>query len=454
MEQINQRDYEEINLREMIEVLLDGWKIIAIITIICILASGVFSFFVINPTYEAKTTLMASLATDKLANIQPKSDNIEDVLDSISPYPTMTIETYKEQIKNPEILMETIDELNLSEKGISIDNLRGMISLETIKNTNLIVIKVKNSDKELATNITNTVAQKFTSFITDMSTEQASRTSRFIESQLGLEKEKLDVALLNLKIFLAQPRGVNELREEIQSKLQELNEYKDRLSREEVQYKDSLLNKGMEEKRILAELKSAKDQLNNTPEKLVTKKSLTEDSLLSEVIKDDSNATTKDIANLELESEEINPTYVSLSDRISNYEIALARVVQEKDNIEYSYEKTKENLTDKINSVQKEVESLQVELADKEHQEKLVLRNVNLAQSTYDSFLNKYEATRIAESTEIGESSINIVSRAVTPQNPVSPNKELNLAIGGVLGVMLGVLAIFFRQYWKTSGEA
>ncbi len=453
MDQVNNTGYDEISLRELIGALLDGWKIITIITIISLLASGIFSFIITDPTYEAETTLMASLATDRLTNMNIESEDIEGILNSISAYPTMTLQTYKQQIKNPQILIETIEELELSKEDITIDSLTNMISLETMKDTNLIVVKVSNSDKELATKIANTIAQKFTSFITDMAREHASKTSGFINSQLEVEKEKVDQALLDLKVFLAQPRGVEELNKEIQSKQQELNDYKDRLSREEVNYKDALLQKEMEEKLISAQLKSAKEQLNNTSKKLVTKKSILEDSLLSDMIKESSNSTTKDIADIEMENEEINPAYITLIESINEYEIDLNKVKQEKENITYSYKKIKEILSDKIDIVKQDVESLQVELAEKEHQEKLILRNVNLAQSIYDSFLEKYEATRVAESTEIGESSINIVSKAITPEKPVAPNKKLNLAIAGVLGVMIGVFVVFFRQYWIGSKE-
>lgn len=283
--------------------------------------------------------------------------------------------------------------------------------------------------------------------------EHASKTSRFIKSQLEVEKEKVDQALLELKMFLAQPRGVEELDKETQSKLQELNDYKDRLSREEVNYKDTLLQKQMEENQLSAQLKSAKGRLSNTPKKLVTKKSIVEDALLSDIVKESSNTTTKDIVNIEMESEEINPAYITLIEKINEYEIELSKVKQEKENITYTYQKTKEILTDKIDTVKEEVEVLQVEFAEMDHQEKTILRNVNLSQGTYDSFLKKYESSRVAESTEIGESSINIVSKAITPTKPVAPNKMMNLAISGVLGVMIGVFVVFFRQYWITSGK-
>ncbi|EOD00099.1 GumC family protein [Caldisalinibacter kiritimatiensis] len=455
MENMTQQNYpyEEISLRELIETLMKGWKLIAIITAISIFISGVFSFFIIEPTYEATTTLMASFATEKIVNLQKNSDNIEGILDSISTYPVMTIQTYKEQIKNPKILQNVIDELKLDKEKYSMNTLKDMIELETIKDTNLIAVKVKHTDPELATQIANSVAKNFTEFISDMSRQQASKSSQFLKTQLEVEKEKLDAALVELKQFLSQPKGVDELRREISSKLSELNGYKEQLSREEINYKNKMLNLDMQQKTIEATLKQAEESLEDTPEKLVTKKSLVEDNILSGAVEENSDMNTTDLMDIEMSNEQINPTYLTLVKKINDYKIKLAEVRQEKENTEYSYNKKVEILNNKIESVKKEVEILQVELAEKEHNQKLIERKVNLAQSTYDAFMKKYEETRITESSEIGDSSILIVSKAVTPELPVAPKKVLNLAIAGVLGVMLGVFIAFFKEYWEKSGE-
>ncbi|KPU27372.1 hypothetical protein TR13x_04640 [Caloranaerobacter sp. TR13] len=432
MPQIDQQNYyyDEISLREIIEVLLKGWKLIAIITIISVLTSGIFSFFIIDPTYEARTTLMASFATERLVN-QKISDDIQGILDTISSYPIMTIQTYKEQIKNPEILKQTIDELGLDKEEFTLNVLKEMIELETIKDTNLIAVKVKYTDPELAAKIANTVAQKFTSFISNMAKQQASKSSQFIQSQLEVEKKKLDDALLELEQFLSQPRGVDELKAEVSSKLNLLTSYKTQLVQKEV-----ALNK------LEAALEAAEKELKATPKVLITKKSISEDPILSQLVTDTANLETKDVLSLTMENEQINSNYLSLNNKVSNYRISIAETSKEIEDIKNKIELTK-----------KELENIQVELAEKEHQESLIQRKVNLAQSTYDAFLKKYEETRIAESSEIGDSSILIVSKAVIPETPVSPKKMLNLAIAGVLGIMVGVFVVFFKEYWESSAE-
>jgi capsular polysaccharide biosynthesis protein len=428
---VNQQYYDsdEISLRELIETLINEWKLIAVITAISLLVSGVFSFFIMDPTYEAKSILMASFATDKLTAMQQNGESIEGMLDSISAYPIMTIQTYKEQIKNPKILQQVIDELKLGEKGITRNGLRNMIQLETIKDTNLIEVKVTHSNPKLASDIANTVAKKFTAFITELSRQQASKSSQFLKGQLEVEKKKLDDASLELKKQLEQPRGANELREEFNSKLQLLTGYKTQLVEKEVE-----LNK------LKAGLEAAEAELKNTPQILVTYKSVAEDPLLGQIVSEENDSSATETAKLTMKNEEVNETYLALTSKVSEYKIDVSEASKEL-----------EMIGSKIDLTQKELETIQSDLAEKEYQLDLVQRKVDLSRDTYDAFLKKYEETTVAESTEVGDSTINLVSQAPIPEVPVGPRKMLNLAIAGVLGVMVGVFIAFFRAYWQKS---
>lgn len=424
-----QYDYEEISLRELIEILLKGWKLIAIITAICVLAAGVFSFFIIEPTYEAKSVLMASFATDKLASISKNGESVEAILNTISTYPVLTIQTYKEQIKSPKVLQQVIEELNLTKKEITRVQLRDMISLEAIKDTNLIEIKVTNSDPKLAADIANTVAKRFTEFVTDISREQASKSSKFLKTQIESEKQKLDSASLELKKIMAQPRGVDELTSEQEAKLTLLSEYK-----------VGVVEKEVELSKLKAGLAAAEEELKRAPQILVTNKSVSEDQLLSSIISEEKNKSATETAGITMRNEEINTSYLELSTKVAEYKMMVSEITKEL-----------EIMKTKIDETQEEIENIQSELAEKRHQLNLVQRNVDIAQATYDAFLKKYEETRVAETTEMGESTINIVTQALVPISPVAPRKMLNIAIAGVLGVMVGVFVAFFKEYWEKS---
>ncbi|WXR63022.1 Wzz/FepE/Etk N-terminal domain-containing protein [Peptostreptococcaceae bacterium AGR-M142] len=428
---INQNyDYEEISLREIIETVIKGFKTIAVCGLIGLIISASVSYFVLEPTYEAETQLIASTTVDKMTNTLGDGSDVDEILDTMSKYPSMTMETYKEQIKNPQILGLTIEQLNLSEKGITIENLSNMISINNAKNTNLINLKVKYKDPVLATKIANTLANNFTKYISEMVKEKMVTSSKFIKDQIDKEKEQLDEALVELKEFLKEPKSMDELKGEVSSKLSILNTYK-----------NNVTNKELELTTKRAGLKEAKAKLTQINPTIKTTKSLANDAILSQLATQ-SNMGLNETSNILINDEEVNPVYIQLESKIANYEIDIASL-----QTEISTTKTQ------IKKIEKELEELRVLLADKSYKDTLINNKVDLAQGTYDSFLNKYETTTIAESAEAGKSAIMIAYQATVPSKPVGPRKALNMAIGLILGTMLGVFAVFIRAYWENTSD-
>ncbi|KJS85442.1 MAG: hypothetical protein JM58_08340 [Peptococcaceae bacterium BICA1-8] len=45
------------------------------------------------------------------------------------------------------------------------------------------------------------------------------------------------------------------------------------------------------------------------------------------------------------------------------------------------------------------------------------------------------------------------IESAVPAKDPIKPNKKVNIAIAGVLGIMLGVFIAFFGAYWESAAE-
>jgi capsular polysaccharide biosynthesis protein len=62
MENNMQEDYVEIDLREYLQVLADKWKLIVGILLIAIISSGIYSYLIAQPVYQA--TAQIKLGTD------------------------------------------------------------------------------------------------------------------------------------------------------------------------------------------------------------------------------------------------------------------------------------------------------------------------------------------------------------------------------------------------------
>lgn len=389
----HQDNYDEISLRELIEALLRQKKLIAVITAAAVALAGIYSFLILKPTYEASMLLMTSSAN--LNGQSGGADSIDKMLDSITETPVMNVETYRQQILAPEVMRKTIDELALEEE-LTIRTLTNRINIETIKDTQMIRIKMTSTDPQKASELINKVGENFIDFVNENSKERAIASSQYVVTQMEIEKGLYEEALLQQKELLSKPRGSKEVAMELDAKLSQLTQYK--------------VDKTENEIRIDA-LKASIIVAESIPS---GGSSLTLNQSTGRVMLDSSEK------QLKMELAEVESELQSLDEMIPKLE--------------------------------KELESLRVEYEDKYHQESKLAQKVQLAKDTYEAFVKKYEEIRVAESAMIGESSVTIVSNAYPAKTPVGPNKTLNVAIGLVLGLMLGVFAAFFTEYWKQTG--
>lgn len=388
---------DEISLRELIETLIKRKKAIALITAGFILLSAIFSFVVLSPTYEAKMILMTSNLGNGRQDQNVDVARVDDILNVMSQYPDMSIETYREQLKTPEVLDKTIKDLGLEEK-YSIEGLANSIQLETVKDTQLITVKMESEDPELAANVVNTIGKNFVSFVSQTAKKKASKTFEYVETQMNAEKENYDKVLLELKELLSEPRGAKELELELNSSFEQITEFKSTLNELKIR-KGGLL--------------SAIEESSTGGKGSVTARPSIEGNL-----------------NISFEN---------------SREILEVDLAETRGRID--------SLNTQITDLQKKIEKLQVEYQDKQHEENLIKQRVDISKKTYESFVEKYEELRVAETAKLGELSINIISKAYPSDRPVGPRKMLNIAIGAVLGLMVGVFYAFFREYWETSGE-
>jgi len=391
---------EEISLRELIEILLRQKKIIIGITLVAVVLATIVSYVVLDPVYETKMVLMASQFNDKLQSTQLNGEGIDSLLNAISQYPTMTLETYRQQITAPRVMRETIQELGL-EQEYDVESLARSITLETITNTNLISIKMKHNDPEKAALIVNKVGERFMNFVSEKAKESATTSSAYIKEQMEVEKDNLDQMLQEQKEFLSQPRGVLELSQELEGKLLQITTYKKTLT--DLEIRQNALQAGIK----VAEAEAP-------------------DSNRVFLKDTDGNGTMQ----------------LTIEDTSTLMKIELAEA---QSNIRA--------MGEQIIVLQQGIEDIQVELQEKKHQERLIDQKVTMAQKTYDAFYKKYEELRVTESSKIGEATITVISKAFPTTQPVAPRKALNIAITAVLGLMVGVFVAFFKEYWIATSE-
>lgn len=148
-------------------------------------------------------------------------------------------------------------------------------------------------------------------------------------------------------------------------------------------------------------------QLAKTPEKLINKKVLGDDLLLSRGSSSE---------RLELVTEETNPVFVNLSSKLSEQRVHLSRIIEEEKVVSQRIQMN---------------EALIKELDEKVADDEVLASTSSILQLT-------------------GMKSI-VVSPAIEPTSPIAPKKVTNVALAVIAGGMFSLIVVFFRNYWRNS---
>jgi chain length determinant protein (polysaccharide antigen chain regulator) len=182
---------EEISLREIIETILDGKWIIASVTALAILISGIASFFMIQPTYEASTTVMINSLGDTNSSVDAYLNEM------VSP------EIYAEQLKTPSLLRTVIEKEDLQDWSVT--GFQNNLKVEVIKGeTNkLVTLKMSGTDPEQIAQILNSLVEESKNFIATRIQEGLTNLTTQYEAQMEAEQEKLNEAVEEYNVLKA-----------------------------------------------------------------------------------------------------------------------------------------------------------------------------------------------------------------------------------------------------------
>ena len=142
---------ETIELRELLEILLKRKLLIILMTVLCTVAGGVYSVFLITPMYNAETTMMVNGAknmTDIASSLDIGSINLSQKL----------VVTYGEIVKSRIVLEQTIDSLKLD---MTYGQLLRKTTAQQVGGTEILKIAVQDEDPEQAAVIANKISDVF-----------------------------------------------------------------------------------------------------------------------------------------------------------------------------------------------------------------------------------------------------------------------------------------------------
>lgn len=148
---------EELDLKELFSIFWKSKLQIVLIVAIFIMVGVIYTTSFVTPEYTASTTLVLAKADEENdANPEKTSESITTTDITLN---SKLVSTYSELVKSKNVLRQVISNLGID---VQEESLRKNVSVSSVKDTELIEIKVTNITPTNSMKIANEIAQVFT----------------------------------------------------------------------------------------------------------------------------------------------------------------------------------------------------------------------------------------------------------------------------------------------------
>ena len=311
--------------------------------------------------------------------------------------------------------------------------LRGALTVEPVRNSRLVKINIDSSNAELASKMANTWADSYIKSNLERRLNASSYAKTFLEQQLALIKEKLELSERQLNEYTRQKQIVN-IDEKTNLNGQNLSEFTNALAK-------------AEQERIRAEASydEIKRNLGNSKE-ILDSKSL---SLFRE-----------NKAKLEAEYQDqlkiYKPGFPKMQQIQAQIDEIEKRIKSETEVIKSSIDGTARaaflsakaqegQLRARVDSAKRNV----LDIQDQGIRYNILKREVDTNRELYAGLLQRFKEVGIAGG--VGTNNISVADKADVPLFPFKPDLFRNAMIGLILGLMAGLALAFVVEYMDDS---
>jgi len=138
-------EVQEIDLRQLTQIILSKWWIILMFTVIGMIASFVYTSYYIKPVYSAETSLFIGKEKGSFGKISLGDLNLYNKL----------IVDYRQLAKSRLVDEEVIENLNLN---MTVETFRSKLSIQTVSDSRVFTINFQNTNPQLARDVVNELA--------------------------------------------------------------------------------------------------------------------------------------------------------------------------------------------------------------------------------------------------------------------------------------------------------
>lgn len=447
---------EELSLKDIFIIFKRRYKLGVFIFLITILLTAVYVFFIAKPEYEISALIkVSSSSTPQLSGtaaliLGTSNPQTADEPIIIKSRPVLLgvikeqnlVEYFKSKVKDPK-KAEKITENNVSEI------LEKKIQVNNEKNSSLLRVSFTYTDKELAYKVLNSLISNYLKFSAQLNKDEKSYTKEILEKKIPQLEEEIKQISEKIQKFKEEKslaptveaeelsKGLIKLYQTLSDMEAKVSSYEKTVKLIESQIKQTkgIISESLytPDSKVISELRAQLINLNVELSGLLQtyNESAPQVKEVKEKIRKTEEALEKEIRNKL--SSKIDSSDPVLSELYSN--LAQAQLQYEVSKVQYE-------------AIKKQIENVEANLKKfpSYEQEYITLqRDYTIKQQLYSQLVLQYEQYKLSEAGLTDKIPI-VVEEPTIPEKPSKPNKKLTLAIGGVLGIFLGILGIFLRE--------
>ncbi|MBW4433649.1 MAG: polysaccharide biosynthesis tyrosine autokinase [Pelatocladus maniniholoensis HA4357-MV3] len=439
---------EEIDVQKYLLVLQRRWMT-AVGVFGAVVTLALLYAFSLKPTYTAQASLL--IKTNRASSLTGLGEDIgrlESLVRENSP-----VDTQAKIVISVPVIQETITSLSLkNDEGepLTVEELLENLKVEGVKGTDVLEISYTNENPQLAAKVINKVVDTYIKQNIQANREEATSAGRFILQQLPKTEEAVQKAELALRRF-KEKNKVIVLQEEATAAVNTISKLEDEIAQAQAQLVDAN-----------ARLEKLQNQARVNSQEAVSAVDLSQVAGTQQVLKELQEAQTE-LTVARTRYLPGHPTVSNLEEKVSALKNLLQQRVEQVggNNPQISTAnlqmgEVRQKLIEDLANTDKERAGLEKRLADLrntwslykqranimprlEQTQRELERKLKAAQTTYETLLTRLQEINVAENQNIGNA--RIISPALVPDEPSGTRKALIVLGGGVLGILLGIIA-------------
>lgn len=429
-----------------------------------LVSSSIFGVTAFNtlrqePIYQAEGKLL--FKSDRTSSLTALNSQMREVAGFSGK--SNSLETEAQIISSRPIIQKTINRLNLKDKEGKLLEATALISnlnVNSVGSTDILVLSYTSNDPQKAATIINSLMKDYKENNIITNTAEVRSAREFLNKQLPEVEQRLIKAEAQLRQF-KEKNQIVALQQEAQMGVTALKGLSEEITKAEAYLSE-----------VTTRSAGLQNQLQLETQQAVAISTLNQSAAVQEALTQYQKVQDElAVARTQLTGE--HPTVISLLRKEQALRTQLERRVgQIVDNGESISERNlqigeiKQNLTSEL--VKSEVERLAAAnrigilrknftvqqarlriLPKLEQTQRQLERKLEVAQLTYTELLKKLQEVEVVENRNPGN--VQIISEALVPQKPISPNIVRNFLLGGFGGILVGMgIALLLEKMDKS----